>query len=35
VLTIAYTEAIPEPATVAMLLAGLALLLGLNRKRFT
>jgi hypothetical protein len=35
VLTIAYTEAIPEPATVVMLLAGLALLLGLNRKRFT
>ena len=33
VLTIAYTEAIPEPATVVMLLAGLALLLGLNRKR--
>ncbi len=33
VLTIAYTEAIPESATVVMLLAGLALLLGLNRKR--
>ena len=34
VLTIEYTQAVPEPATVAMLLAGLALLLGLNRKRF-
>ena len=34
VLTIAYAEAIPEPATVVMLLAGLALLLGLSRKRF-
>jgi hypothetical protein len=33
-LTITYTQAVPEPATVAMLLAGLALLLGLNRKRF-
>ena len=34
VLTVTYAEAVPEPATVAMLLAGLALLLGLNRKRF-